>query len=255
MVGIYFSGTGNSRYILECFCKEYDLDTKIYSIEDEAAAEAVKKARLVAFSYPVQYSTVPKIVRDYIHEHKEIWEGKYIFAIATQGLFSGDGAGMLARELEKCGAKVIGGLHAKMPDSIGDVKLLKHSLEQNRDTIRKSEEKARKAARLLKERRARKEGIGFLPRMAGLFGQRLYFGHMTKEYSKNLKIDPEKCVGCGVCERLCPMKNISVEEGKAVQNERCAMCYRCINRCPKQAITLLGKEIVEQTTIEKYLKK
>ena len=47
MVGIYFSGTGNSRYILECFCKEYDLDTKIYSIEEEAAAEAVKKAKLV----------------------------------------------------------------------------------------------------------------------------------------------------------------------------------------------------------------
>ncbi|MBR0146404.1 MAG: EFR1 family ferrodoxin [Eubacterium sp.] len=253
MVGIYFSGTGNSRYILECFCNEYDPATKVYSIEDAQTASAVKQAKLIAFSYPVQYSTVPKIVRDYISEHKEIWDGKYVFVIATQGLFSGDGAGMLTRELEKYGAKVIGGLHAKMPDSIGDVKLLKHPLEKNKETIRRSEEKARKAARFLKERKARKEGIGFLPRMAGLFGQRLYFGHMTKEYSKNLKIDPEKCVGCGVCAKLCPMKNISVEEGKAVPHDRCAMCYRCINRCPQRAITLLGKEVVDQSVIEKYI--
>ena len=60
-------------------------------------------------------------------------------------------------------------------------------------------------------------------------------------------------MGCGVCEHLCPMKNISVEEGKAVPHERCAMCYRCINRCPQRAITLLGKEVVDQSVIEKYL--
>lgn len=31
------------------------------------------------------------------------------------------------------------------------------------------------------------------------------------------------------------------------------MCYRCVNICPKQAITLLGKRVVEQGMIEKYL--
>ena len=34
---------------------------------------------------------------------------------------------------------------------------------------------------------------------------------------------------------------------------RCTMCYRCVNICPKQAITLLGKHVVMQGTIEKYL--
>lgn len=28
MVGIYFSGTGNSRYVAEMFCNEYDETTK-----------------------------------------------------------------------------------------------------------------------------------------------------------------------------------------------------------------------------------
>ena len=63
----------------------------------------------------------------------------------------------------------------------------------------------------------------------------------------------EKCVGCGKCEKLCPMKNITIVEHKAVSSDRCTMCYRCINKCPKEAITLLGKNVVEQCEIEKYL--
>jgi flavodoxin len=34
MVGIYFSGTGNSRYAAEMFCKEYDETIKAFSIEE-----------------------------------------------------------------------------------------------------------------------------------------------------------------------------------------------------------------------------
>jgi ferredoxin len=49
------------------------------------------------------------------------------------------------------------------------------------------------------------------------------------------------------------MGNITMKDGKAVSGSRCTMCYRCINRCPKQAITLLGQKVIEQSVIEKYL--
>ena len=49
------------------------------------------------------------------------------------------------------------------------------------------------------------------------------------------------------------MKNIKFVNKKILQNNQCTMCYRCINNCPKQAITLLGKSVVEQSLIEKYL--
>lgn len=89
--------------------------------------------------------------------------------------------------------------------------------------------------------------------MAGLFGQRLYFYNKTRKYTNKLKIDKVKCVGCGVCVKLCPMKNLSISHNIAKAEENCTMCYRCINKCPQQAITLLGKTIVEQGTIDKYL--
>lgn len=251
-VGIYFSGTGNSRYAVEYFCKEYDADTRVYSIENSSVVEAIKKADMIVFAYPVQFSTVPKIVRDYIADNKEIWKDKKIFVIATMGLFSGDGSGNLGRLLHSFDAEIIGGLHLKMPDSIGDEKALKRPIEKNRELVKAAEQKIKESVRLLKEGNPTQEGIGFLYRLAGIFGQRLYFGHKTKEYSSKLKIDANKCIGCGKCENLCPMNNITMKDQKAVSGNRCTMCYRCINNCPKQAITLLGKNVVEQCGIEKY---
>ena len=169
------------------------------------------------------------------------------------GLFSGDGAGILGRLLLQYGAEVIGGLHLKMPDSIGDEKVLKRPLEKNRELVKKAEQKISKSVRLLKAGKPTREGIGILYRMAGFFGQRLYFGHKTKNYSNKLRVDEDKCIGCGKCEKLCPMNNIKIVDKKVVQNNQCTMCYRCINNCSKQAMTLLGKKVVEQSVIEKYL--
>ena len=241
MVGIYFSGTGNSRYAAELFCNEYDEAAKAFSIEDDNVIEAVKNEDMLVFAYPVQYSTVPKILRDFIISNKEVWKDKKIFIIATQGLFSGDGAGIIGRILQEYGAEILGGLHLKMPDSISDEKILKRSPEKNRELVKAAEQKIRKAVSHLKSGNPTQEGIGVLYRMAGFFGQRL-------------RIDEDKCIGCGKCEKLCPMNNIKVIDRKVVQKNQCTMCYRCINNCPMQAITLLGKRVVEQRVIEKYIR-
>ena len=253
MIGIYFSGTGNSRYALEVFCREYDKDAIAYSIEDDDVLKAVNGADVIVFSYPVQYSTVPKIMRDFVTDNKALWKNKKVFVIATMGLFSGDGSGMLGRLLESYGAEVIGGLHLKMPDSIADEKALKRPLEKNKELVIQAEQKIKECVRQLKEGHPPMEGMGLLYRLAGFFGQRLYFGHKTKKYSSKLKIDKEKCIGCGKCEKLCPMENIVIVGQKAVSGDRCTMCYRCINKCPEQAITLLGKRVIEQCEIEKYI--
>ncbi|MDE5596896.1 MAG: EFR1 family ferrodoxin, partial [Lachnospiraceae bacterium] len=131
MLGIYFSGTGNSRYALEVFLNKYDKTAKILSIEDENIGSYIKDTEEIVFSYSVQYSNIPKMVKDFVEENKNLWQGKKIFVIATMGLFSGDGAGILARLLCKYGAQITGGLHLKMPDSIADEKALKRPLEEN----------------------------------------------------------------------------------------------------------------------------
>ena len=71
MLGIYFSGTGNSKYATELFCEEYDADSKALSIEDENVIDEIKDNDFLVFSYPVQYSTAPKILRDFISDNSE----------------------------------------------------------------------------------------------------------------------------------------------------------------------------------------
>lgn len=53
-----------------------------------------------------------------IKKQPDLWKGKKVFCMATMGAFSGDGAGCSARLLKKYGAKIIGGLHVRMPDAV-----------------------------------------------------------------------------------------------------------------------------------------
>ena len=254
MIGIYFSGTGNSRYVLDVFLQQYNDDSVIFSIEDEKLIEQLNNHDELIFSYPVQYSTVTKILRDFINKNSNVWNGKKVFSIATMGLFSGDGAGVLGRLLKHHGAIITGGLHLKMPDSIADEKVLKRSFEKNIQIVENANKKIKTAIINIKRGKYPQEGLGILYRIAGFFGQRLWFGYKTRNYSNQLKVDKDKCVGCSKCVKICPTKNIQIKDGKAKANAKCTMCYRCINQCPKQAITLLGKKVIEQTSIEKYLK-
>lgn len=253
MIGIYFSGTGNSKYCIEKFLQEYDAGAEAFSIENEELLTKIGQHEEIVFSYPVQYSNIPKIVYDFIDRHQRLWKGKRVFVIATMGLFSGDGAGMLARMLQRYGANIIGGLHLKMPDSISDEKALKRPVEENRRLVANAGRKAAEAACKTKNGTPPQEALGMIYHLAGLFGQRLYFYNRTKQYTDKLKIDAQRCTGCGRCMKECPMKNISLVDGTAKPGDQCTMCYRCISLCPQQAITLLGKRIVEQCRVEKYL--
>ena len=60
MIGIYFSGTGNSKYALEVFLREYNDNPVLFSIEDKNLKDHINNHDEIVFSYPVQYSAVPK---------------------------------------------------------------------------------------------------------------------------------------------------------------------------------------------------
>lgn len=253
MVGVYFSGTGNTKYCIEKFFSCFDNTAERLALETAEALTAISQHQDIVLAYPVYYSNLPKIVRDFITENRDVWKDKRVFIIATMGLFSGDGAGLSARLLKKYGAQVTGGLHVKMPDCICDVKALKRTYAQNKQIIEQANEKLVLAAQKLKEGTAAKEGLGFFYHVAGLFGQRLYFSNKTRQYSDKLRIDANSCVGCGRCVTVCPMNNITLDGNKAIASNLCTMCYRCINQCTQKSITLLGSKVIAQHSVQDFL--
>ena len=251
MNAIYLSGTGNTRHIVSLLLNELGEGGISAPIESADAMKALEGDELI-LAYPTMFSNIPYLVRDFINKNQNVWKGKKVFLITTMGLFAGDGTGCAARLLKKYGAVITGGIQIIMPDSIGDCKALKKSAEQNREIVKKAEQRVTEIAKQMKEGKYPQEGLSFWAHMAGLFGQRLWFYNKAMGYTDKLKINPDKCVGCGICANNCPTHNIKIVDGKAVADSQCTMCYRCVSYCPKQAITLLGKTLHQQAGIEKY---
>lgn len=49
------------------------------------------------------------------------------------------------------------------------------------------------------------------------------------------------CVGCGICEKVCPINNIILEGGKPTFGTECQQCMACVQWCPNHAIDYENK--------------
>ncbi|UCG02272.1 MAG: 4Fe-4S binding protein [Candidatus Heimdallarchaeota archaeon] len=74
---------------------------------------------------------------------------------------------------------------------------------------------------------------------------------MAKTYSKPSElfssnyyaiIDPDRCNGCGSCQKRCQMEALVITKEKTSVNlDRCIGCGLCVIKCPNEAITLNEK--------------
>lgn len=55
-----------------------------------------------------------------------------------------------------------------------------------------------------------------------------------------LRLDPEKCTGCGMCLEVCPHSVLAKENGKVRIDwlDACMECGACARNCPSAAITV-----------------
>jgi ferredoxin len=54
-------------------------------------------------------------------------------------------------------------------------------------------------------------------------------------------VNPDLCVGCGICADVCPLGNIALTDGKARCGDNCTQCLACVHFCPQQAVELNRK--------------
>jgi Na+-translocating ferredoxin:NAD+ oxidoreductase subunit B len=67
-------------------------------------------------------------------------------------------------------------------------------------------------------------------------------------------LDPELCIGCGLCLERCQMDALRIAQDKATLNpDRCIGCGLCVTTCPTGALTLTRKPASDQPSIPRTM--
>lgn len=55
-----------------------------------------------------------------------------------------------------------------------------------------------------------------------------------------IKVDEEKCVGCGSCVGTCPVEVLEMKDDGKVhyKGDGCIECGACVSSCPVEALSL-----------------
>jgi MinD superfamily P-loop ATPase len=71
------------------------------------------------------------------------------------------------------------------------------------------------------------------------------FINVQQHYDKGF-FTTDSCVGCGLCEKVCPCRNITMTDKRPVWNHSCIGCNACVVYCPKKAIGFKTPEAYEK---------
>lgn len=244
----YFSGTGNSFFAAREIASLIGAEMK--SIPSCLGEERITAgADVVGIVFPVYYGELPMIVADFARRLDGI-AGKYVFAVCTYGGAASSSLRMLGRIIRSRGGALSAAYGVHMPQNSfrkprEDKDKIFSGLNARLDFIAKNTKAAARGTYYQKplmelalipvfmfivkpvcRRHFRK--VSGLPASAG------YDRHKhTVDCTFSVTA---QCSGCGTCSKVCPVCNISMENGKPIWLGRCEHCLACYNWCPRKAI-------------------
>jgi len=243
----YFSATGNSRHVAEKIAK--NIGDRAIPITDCLKGERFnfisQPNEKIGFICPVYNLGLPITVIDFIEKLNLNMNGGYVFTVVTFGGFSGGATKQLKKLLNK--KNIICNAHysVRMPDTWTPVYDVSNTEKIGKINI-KADNSINRIIRRIKRNTNGNYDLRRLP-----FCENSYKGYENMRRTATLSVN-KNCTSCGLCEKLCPVEAIEIQNGKPVWvKEKCAMCLGCLHRCPEFAIQRGSKTAIHGQYIHK----
>jgi len=232
----YYTGTGNSLWTARLLAKEIG-NTTLYPMSQMNNSVKID-ADALGLIFPVHMWGVPNLVLQFFKKLQKS-PNTYYFAFAVN-------AGQVSRTIIQL--KKLMALSGMTLSTGFDIVLPSNYIpwggpgpsEKLEKLYQTAREKIKQAAHYIIGKK-----IG--PIEKGPLWQRILFTalykmtfNMIPKMDRDFWVD-EKCNGCAICEKVCPVGNIAMKMGKPAWLHHCEQCLACIQWCPQEALQL-GKK-------------
>lgn len=228
---LYFSGTGNSRYVARKIAEASgdDIISINQRIKDGDYSD-VKSEKPLVFVGPVYAGRLPRIMDEYIE--KVTFSGnKKTYFVGTCAATAWRTVGYVEKLCEKKKFSLLGFNSIVMPQGYiaGGGTQPKNI---NDRILKEAEPKIKKISDIISNQQPLPKEQPGKAIMSKIINPMMY---ATMISAKGFKVT-DKCGSCGTCAERCPLNNINLVDGKPTWGKKCTHCMACIAGCPKEAI-------------------
>ena len=230
---VYFSGTGNSRYVAEVL-------REVTGDEIADAGKLIRRNEYTALSSqkpwifvcPVYGWRMPRIFSDWIEKTKFDGSKDACFFL-TCGSDMGNAGRYLRRLCEKKGLAFCGVQEVVMPENY--IAMFKAPGKRLAAKIRKAAvpEVKKAAEKLLAGENLPEKKVCFTDRVKTAVVNPAFYALCVKSKPFYVK---DTCIGCGKCADNCPVSGIVMQNGKPKWTGVCTHCMACICGCSVNAV-------------------
>lgn len=234
---LYFSGTGNSRYVAKIIAEKSkdDIVSMNELIKEESKKELISPDRPFIFVCPTYAWRIPHVVEDFIRS-ATFTGNKKVYFLMTCGDDTANAVGYINELCKFKGFELQGFAEVIMPENYitmytaPEKTIAKEIIEKSTPAILKLAEDIQ-------------NGIIFEPftpkaKIKSGIVNTAFYGLVVKAKGFHAT---DKCISCSKCVKLCPLNNIEMSGSKPSWNNKCTHCMACICGCPVTAIEYKNK--------------
>lgn len=233
----YFSGCGNSQWVAESLAEK--LQQSFAFIPKAETSHCLPEGEPIGFVFPVYAWAPPRLVLDFVKHLRITQPGRhYVFSVVTCGDDAGLTDRIFAKHVQKyLGMEVNASFSIQMPETY--INLPGFQLDTQEGVDRKVTAARTRldsiASQLLARQQATDVIVGSSAWLKSHPVCALFNGILISDRPFRVM---DSCIGCGVCQKSCPVGNIILDSTthRPVWQHQCVGCMGCYHHCPQNAI-------------------